>query len=92
MKTEIKKLIIVAYIKGVAHATVVPLIVMVLVNYLFSGNFGGVAALIYVAMVSYIYHKSTNKDLSKQAFQTTLAVLLTIVLVIALMVLTSAFN
>lgn len=91
MDNEIKY-ILVAYFKGFAHATIVPIVLMLLVNHYFSGSFGGIVSLIYVMFVWYVYHKSTDKDLSKQSFYFTLKVILAFVLLITFLIMTSGLD
>ncbi len=42
--TTMQKAILIAIIKGVVHATIVPVVIFILVNNYFTGNWGGVAA------------------------------------------------
>jgi len=82
---EIEKLIAKALFKGFAHATIVPATIFYLTNYFVEGNWGGVAALIYIILSWYIYHKSTHKDLSKQAFNFSIMVITTFIWMIAIL-------
>lgn len=91
MNNEIKY-ILVAYLKGFAHATIIPVVLMLLVNHFFSGNFGGAVSLVYIMFAWFVYHKSNNKDLSKQAFNFTISAILTFVLIVALLVLMSTLD
>lgn len=70
-----KELLVKAILKGVAHATVAPLIILTLVNLLMSGNFGGIAAVLYIAVVAVLYNVVLEgKDFSKQAFNYTVGI------------------
>jgi len=69
---EIQLLIIKSIFKGVAHATIVPLLVMMLVNANFVGNFGILAGSFYLLVPSLVYLYAKNKDISKMFFFGTL--------------------
>jgi len=69
---KIETLIVKAMIKGVAHATIVPVIIFYLTNYFVKGNFGGAVALIYIVLVATLYLLSRNKDISRFAFFSTI--------------------
>ena len=67
--TTIQKAILIAIVKGVAHATVIPVIIFMLVNNYFEGNWGGVVAVFYMIILGYFYNRILkNKDISKLAF------------------------
>ena len=67
--TTIQKAILIAIVKGVTHATVMPVTVFFLVNHFFTGNWGGVASIGYIVIVGWFYNKVLkNKDISKIAF------------------------
>ncbi|MEA2098936.1 MAG: hypothetical protein U9P72_02265 [Campylobacterota bacterium] len=68
MTNKEKKLIVKAVIVGSMHAVVVPLVIMLMVNLSIDGNFGGVAALAYLIIPTFVYAKSKNKDISKAVF------------------------
>ena len=70
-KTELVK----AGLKGFAHATVIPLFTIIITNNLFSGNFGGVVAIIYIIAALIFYNKiAHNKDFSKMVFNYTVSI------------------
>lgn len=87
-----QKLILLAYVKGAAHATIFPILIMVLVNHLFGANWGGAAALLYYVLPTVVYHYRDDKDLSKQAFQYITTGIFIFVVMIALLVVMSAYN
>jgi predicted transglutaminase-like protease len=68
--------------KGVAHATLIPLLIMIFTNYVFSGNFGIVSATAYIIVSTTIYRK--HKDvIAKMAFYYTILAFLTLLLILA---------
>ncbi len=70
-----KKLILVAIVKGVVHATIIPAMIFVLTNRFVEGNFGGVAAIVYMFLVGVLYNfVFQRKDISKKAFNITFAI------------------
>ena len=78
-----KEMVISVMAKGVAHATVVPLMVFVLVNLFIEGNFGGVVALGYMLVVGGLYNVVfKDKDLSKMAFNRTVGLISITVLLV----------
>ena len=78
-----KEMVISAMAKGVAHATVVPLMVFVLVNLFIKGNYGGAVALGYMLVVGGLYNVVfKDKDLSKMAFNKTVGVIIIAVLLV----------
>ena len=69
-----KKLILVAITKGVVHATIIPMIIFILTNKFVEGNFGGVAAIVYMFIIGVLYNfVFQRKDISKKAFNYTFA-------------------
>jgi len=78
-----KEIIVLTIAKGVAHATVVPFMVFVLVNLFIKGNYGGMAALGYVLFAGTLYNVIfKDKDLSKMAFNRTVGLISIIVLLV----------
>ena len=68
-----KSILTKAIAKGVAHATVIPLMIFVLTNMLIEGKYGGVAAIVYIIIVSILYNLVLkDKDISKIAFNKTI--------------------
>lgn len=68
----VEKLIVKAVFKGFFHAAVMPIIVALLTNFLFEGNWGGVAGLMYLFVPISAYSKLQDKDISKMVFKYTL--------------------
>lgn len=67
--TTVEKAILIAVTKGVTHATIIPVIVFILVNSYIRGNFGGLAAALYMIIAGYFYNRILkDKDISKLAF------------------------
>lgn len=69
---EIEKLILKAVFKGFFHATIMPVIVAILVNFMFEGNFGPFAGLIYLIIPGLMYKNLQDRDISKMVFKYTL--------------------
>ena len=79
--TQKKEMVMSEMAKGVAHATVVPLIVFILVNLFIEGNFGGIVALGYMLIVGGLYNVVfKDKDLSKMAFNKTAGLIIAAIL------------
>jgi hypothetical protein len=69
MSNEIeKKMIIIAIFKGVMHAIVVPLVILLMVNISSNFKYGFASALLYLALASIVYAKSETKYISKIVF------------------------
>jgi len=67
-----KKMIMTAIAKGIIHATLVPAGIFTLVNKHFDGNYGGVAALVYMMAVYVLYNfVLERKDISRKAYNYT---------------------
>lgn len=86
MKKEIERAIIVAVIKGVMHAVVVPLVILLMINIVDSTGYGIVSALTYLVFAATIYANSTTKDISKMVFFGIWKGILVLVMLYALMV------
>ena len=69
---KIEKLIAAALFEGIAHATIIPVIIFNLTNYFVKGNWGGIIALAYIITVATIYLISKNKIISRFAFFSTI--------------------
>ena len=81
-----KKLILIAIAKGVAHASIVPVAIFALTNKMVEGNFGGVAALVYMFIVGVLYNfVFQRKDISKKAFNATFTLVVFVPLGLKLM-------
>lgn len=70
-----------AIVKGVAHATLIPVLIMILINYVFSGNFGIVAATFYIG-ASFVIYKNSNKVIARLAFNYTVLAFITFMLIL----------
>ena len=67
--TTIQKAILAAALKGIVHATIIPVFIFLMVNIYFEGNWGGVAAVVYMLFAWIVYNILVkNKDISKMAF------------------------
>jgi NCAIR mutase (PurE)-related protein len=86
MNKEIEKAIIVAGVKGVMHAVVVPLVILFMVNIVNSTGYGIASALVYLAFAAVIYANSTTKDISKMVFFGVWKGILVLAMLYALMV------
>jgi len=69
---KIEKLIAIALLKGMVHATVVPVVISYVINYFIKGNFGGASAFTYIVLVATLYLLSKNKDISRFAYFSTI--------------------
>lgn len=67
--------------KGIIHASVIPFLIMILINYMFSGNYGILIAVLYIFIVSLAYKKS-NKIFARTAFYYTVLAILTFLLLL----------
>lgn len=85
-RKEIEKIIMVAIAKGVAHATIIPVMMMILTNLLINGNWGIVSLITYVTFASIVYARSKDKYISKKAFFGTLTALFTMLLIYMMLV------
>jgi len=66
------KLVIAAMFKGVVHATVIPLLIIIYINGNYEGNFGILGGIFYVIIMWTAYNIwFQNKDISKIAFNYT---------------------
>jgi len=72
---------IISMAKGIMHATLIPLLIMILTNYMFSGNYGILVAVLYVLIVSLAYKKS-DKILARTAFNYTISAVLIFLLLL----------
>ena len=84
-----KKTAIKAAIKGVVHATIVPIVIMMLVNRA-DGNYGLIAGLCYLVVPATVYYHSATKDISKKVFFFMLKIIMAFAWIYFLMLL-SAF-
>ena len=64
---RLKQEISIAMLKGFLHATIIPILVTVVVNYFWQG-WGLIVAMVYLIIVSLVYRKVKNKDISKKVF------------------------
>jgi len=72
LNNEEAKQVIIAILKGITHATVAPFIIMLMINLSTDGNFGGVMALIYIAITATVYNFFLkDEDIAKYAFNFT---------------------
>jgi len=67
---DFEKLFVVkSFTKGVMHATVIPLILMLLVNLSFDGHYGGIVAVSYALFLFMLYKRYGEKRyFSKKGF------------------------
>jgi len=79
----------IAITKGVIHASLIPLLIMIFINHFFAGNYGIVMATFYIFVTSLIYKKS-NKMLGRMAFNYTVLAILTFLLILTSIVLSMA--
>ena len=68
LNNEEQEFVIRAFLKGAIHAVVVPVILYVVINILFEGNYGGITVLCYLTFAGGIYYFSNNKYFSKRGF------------------------
>ena len=85
-KKEIEKLIMMAMLKGFIHAAIMPIVVMLVMLYATESLWGFLSPFAYVALVSWAYYNSKNKDISKIVFFRTLGVVSAILLVFLLLI------
>ena len=76
-KNNIKKLVIIAIIKGIIHALIVPISLMFIMLYLTNNLWAFLTPFPYWLFVTYVYITSKDKDISKIAFFRTLEFTLT---------------
>jgi len=74
MKNNIKKIIIVAILKGIIHASVVPISLMFAMIYLTNNLWALLTPFVYLFFAAFVYTTSKDKDISKIAFFKTLGV------------------
>lgn len=87
MKNTIKNNVIIAVVKGFAHATIIPMVLMIVTNIAFSGNWGIVVAISYLFFVAIVYMTTENKDISKRIFFSTLSAISIVLLFIVFTIL-----
>ncbi|MDD3477223.1 MAG: hypothetical protein PHI38_10170 [Sulfurimonas sp.] len=75
-----------AIIKGFSHAAIMPVIVMFVMLYTTESLWGFLSPFAYVALVSFVYYKSENKDISKMIFFRTLGVVSALLMVVLLLI------
>jgi len=92
LENQKRLLIIKSIFKGIAHATLIPLLIMMLVNANIEGNFGGVAAMLYLLIPAKVYKEADNKDISKYAFIKTLQVIVGFIAFFTILSLLAAFQ
>jgi hypothetical protein len=85
-KEEIKRFVLLAILKGLIHATVMPIAMLYLAFSLTSNSFAFLTPFAYIAIVSIIYVMSEDKDLSKMVFFRTLMILVSLILIYLLLV------
>ena len=85
-KEEVKRFVLMAMIKGFVHATVMPIAMLYLAFSLTSSLFAFLTPFAYIVIVSIIYVRSEDKDISKIVFFRTLMTLMTLVLIYLLLV------
>lgn len=77
---------------GAIQATVVPLLIMMIINISFDGNYGGIVGIVYIAIIARYYTKSTNKYFSQKGFNFALIAILGLFVFIGILgILFSAF-
>jgi len=74
-EVEEAKIVVVAIFKGILHASVVPMMIMLLINIFFNGNNGLIGLVVYVALVAHLYNNVFEaKDISKMVFNYTVSI------------------
>jgi len=64
-----KLFVVKSFTKGAMHATVIPLILMLLVNLSLDGQYGGTVAVSYIFLLFVLYERyGDNKYFSKKGF------------------------
>ena len=64
-----------AGLKGVFHAIVIPLLLMIFINVTTEGSYGGSFAILYIIIMAIAYNKVfKNKDFSKIVFNYTVSI------------------
>ena len=80
-KDQQELFIIKSYIKGGIHAIIVPFTIFIFSNIVMEGNFGGLFALTYIAIVGTIYNFSKKHYFSKRGFFYSLLVFCSIIFI-----------
>ena len=77
-------------IKGITHGSLVPLLIMFLINYIFRGNYGLLVATFYILVLATLY-KNSEKTVVRRAFYYTISAILIFLLIFVLIVALSVF-
>lgn len=78
--------VLAATIKGISHALVIPLNIMLITMYLTGSLWSFASPLVYIGFASWFYLHSKDKDISKMVFFNTLLSMLTLALIYVLLV------
>lgn len=84
LENKEKLLVIRSIFKGVAHATVVPLLIMMLVNINIDRHYGLVVGTLYLVIPTLVYLTAKDKKISKMFFFGTIKIIGSIALFIAI--------